>query len=197
MKSTWNYLRDLSQGENKVCRLTKSLYGLKQAPRQWNAKLSEALLRFQFKQSEHDHSLFTKQTSIGSVFVLIYVDDMLITGSSGQLIEETKKKLSQTFKMKDLGELRYFLGIEFARSSKGILMHQRKYALELISETGLGNSKPAVTPIDNNNKLTSKQYDDQFNSESSKEDPPADQSAYQRLIGKLIYLTMTRPDISF
>lgn len=117
--------------------------------------MSEALLRFGFKQSENDHSLFIKQTSTGSVFVLIYVDDMLITGSSVQLIEETKAKLNQTLKMKDLGELRFFLGIEFARSSKGILMHQRKYALELISETGLGNAKPAVTPIDNNNKLSS------------------------------------------
>jgi len=186
-----------SQGENKVCSLTKSLYGLKQAPRQWNAKLFEALLRFRFKQSENDHSLFIKQTSTSSVFVLIYVDDMLITGSSVQLIEETKAKLNQTFKMKDLGELRFFLGIEFARSSKGILMHQRKYALELISETGLGNAKPAVTPIDNNNKLSSRQYDDYFNSENVQEDPPADQSLYQRLIGKLLYLTMTRPDIAF
>ena len=69
----------VNQGENKVCRLTKSLYGWKQAPRQWNAKLSEALLRFQFKQSEHDHSLFTKQTPARPLFVLIYVDDMLIT----------------------------------------------------------------------------------------------------------------------
>ncbi|XP_049394781.1 uncharacterized mitochondrial protein AtMg00810-like [Solanum stenotomum] len=99
--------------------------------------------------------------------------------------------------MKDLGELRFFLGIEFVRSSKGIVMHQRKYVFELISETRLGNAKPAVTPIDNNNKLTSKQYDDYVNSENDKEDPLADQNIYQRLIGKLLYLTMTRPDIAF
>ncbi|KAL3363274.1 hypothetical protein AABB24_012523 [Solanum stoloniferum] len=77
--------------------------------------------------------------------------------------------------MKDLGELRYFLGIEFARSSKGILMHQRKYALELVSETELGSAKPAVTPIDNNNKKTSKQYDDYVNLEDDKGDSPTDQ----------------------
>jgi len=85
-----------------VCRLTKSLYGLKQAPRQWNAKLSQVLLKFEFKQSEYDHSLFIKKTTIGMVLVLIYVDDMLITGSSLLLIEETKDQLKQAFKMKDL-----------------------------------------------------------------------------------------------
>ncbi|XP_049391249.1 uncharacterized mitochondrial protein AtMg00810-like [Solanum stenotomum] len=99
--------------------------------------------------------------------------------------------------MRDLGELRFLLGIEFARSSKYILMHQRKYALELISETRLGNAKPAWTPIDNNNKLTSKHYDDYVNSEDDKEDPPADQSIYQRLIGNLLYLIMTRTNIAF
>ncbi|XP_016558370.1 uncharacterized mitochondrial protein AtMg00810-like [Capsicum annuum] len=100
--------------------------------------------------------------------------------------------------MKDLGELKYFLGIEFARSKKGISMHQRKYALELISEAGLSGAKPAITPIDVNTKLTSRQYDE-VNKEkyNTNKDPPADQNTYQRLIGKLLYLTVTRPDILF
>lgn len=97
--------------------------------------------------------------------------------------------------MKDLGELNNFLGIEFARSKKGILMHQRKYSLDLISEIGLGVAKPAMTPMDTNVKLTSQEYDDHVS--KTKAEPTADEGAYQRLIGKLLYITMTRPDISF
>lgn len=99
--------------------------------------------------------------------------------------------------MKDLGELKYFLGIEFARSEKGVLMHQRKYALELISGTGLGAAKPAMTPMDTNVKLTTKEYDDHVYKDTTEKEPMADQSSYQKLIGKLLYITMTRLDISF
>ncbi|XP_015167591.1 uncharacterized mitochondrial protein AtMg00810-like [Solanum tuberosum] len=97
--------------------------------------------------------------------------------------------------MKDLGELRYFLGIEFARSKYGILMNQIKYALELISECGLASSKPTNTPLDKNQKLTSLEYDNQFNITDDVEFE--DRRIYQRLIGRLLYLAMTRPDISF
>ena len=130
------------------------MYGLKQAPRQWNAKLTEALLKFKFMQSQYDHSVFIKRSTKGITIILIYVDDMLITGESISLINEAKRYLQEPFKKKDFGELKYFFGIEFARSKKGILMHQRKYALELISETGLGAAKPAMTPMDANVKLT-------------------------------------------
>jgi len=129
--------------------------------------------------------------------VLVYVDDMLITGSSLELIEDTKQALQKDFKMKDLGELKYFLGIEFSISADGILMHQMKYALELITEVGMTAAKPAGTPIDVNVKLTSIQYDEQVKLRDNSEDPLADQTMYQKLIGKLLYLNMTRPDISF
>ncbi|KAL3354312.1 hypothetical protein AABB24_018787 [Solanum stoloniferum] len=122
---------------------------------------------------------------------------MLVTGDSLKLIEETKTTLSQTFKMKDLGELKIFLGIEFARSDKGILMHQRRYALELLAELGLGAAKPAGAPIDYNLKLTSRQFDNHVKHMKPSNNPSADQRAYQRLVGKLLYLTMTRPDIAF
>jgi len=88
----------VSQGE-KVCRLTKSLYGLKQAPRQWNHKMTEALTTLNFKQSQYDHSLFVNKSEAGIVVVLVYVDDMMITGSSLKLIEKTKLELQQAFKM--------------------------------------------------------------------------------------------------
>ncbi|XP_015160301.1 uncharacterized mitochondrial protein AtMg00810-like [Solanum tuberosum] len=99
--------------------------------------------------------------------------------------------------MKDLGELKFFLGIEFARSDKGILMHQRRYALELLAELRLGAAKPAGAPIDYNLKLTSRQFDDHVKHMKPSDDPPTDQRAYQRLVGKLLYLIMTRPDIAF
>ncbi|XP_049352259.1 uncharacterized mitochondrial protein AtMg00810-like [Solanum verrucosum] len=99
--------------------------------------------------------------------------------------------------MKDLGELRYFLAIEFARSKEGILMHQRKSALELISETGLGAAKPAMPPMDINVKFTNKEYDDHVFNDTNQAEPIVDQGSYQRLIRKLLYVTVTRPYISF
>ncbi|XP_060170407.1 uncharacterized mitochondrial protein AtMg00810-like [Lycium barbarum] len=99
--------------------------------------------------------------------------------------------------MKDLGELKYFLGIKFSTSKEGILMHQRKYSLELISELGLSTSKPAYTPIHTNLKLKTKECDDHLKV-SCIEDPLLPNLwLYQRLIGRLLYLTVTRPDIGF
>lgn len=126
----------------------------------------------------------------------MYVDDLLVTGSNMQLIKETKTALHTVFKIKDLGELRFFLGIEFARSKTDILMHQRKYALELIYELGLGAAKPATTPLEVNIKLTTKEVDDYVSKDKSN-DPLVDKAAYQKIIGKLLYLAITRPDISF
>ncbi|XP_075103372.1 uncharacterized protein LOC142177986 [Nicotiana tabacum] len=188
-----------SQGESRpACRLLKSLYGLKQAPRQWNTKLLEALISFRFIQSQHDHSLFVQGIGSCIVVVLVYVDDMLITGPNLRLVEETKATLQKIFKVKDLGELKYFLGLEFARSSQGILMHQRKYALELVSELGLGAAKPAATPLEANVKLTTPQYDEHIGTANTLDDALLPNiTSYQRLLGKLLYLTVTRPDIAF
>ncbi|XP_015170047.1 uncharacterized mitochondrial protein AtMg00810-like [Solanum tuberosum] len=125
-------------------------------------------------QSHYDYSLFTKQAGDAVVVILVYVDDLLITGSSHELLCRTKQDIQKRFKMKDLGELKFFLGIEFSRSSKGILMTQRQYALELVSETGLGGAKP-----------------------TEDDEPLTDPTQYQRLVGRLLYLTMTRPDLAF
>ncbi|XP_047268031.1 uncharacterized protein LOC124898427 [Capsicum annuum] len=106
--------------------------------------------------------------------------------------------LSQDFKMKDLRKLRFFLGIEFARSSLGILMHQRKYVLELISETGLSAARPISTPLETNFKLTTIEVDNYVNGTSKNiTDPEVDVAKYQRIVGKLLYLTITRPDIAY
>ncbi|XP_018633968.1 uncharacterized mitochondrial protein AtMg00810-like [Nicotiana tomentosiformis] len=129
------------------------------------------------------------------VIKLVYVDDLLITGSNPQLVNDAKKTLQRQFKVKNLGELRYFLGIEVLRSQKGILLNQRKYALELISGVGLSGSKPVSTPLELNQKLTTLEYDAHVGKLGDPE--LGDITAYQKLIGKLLYLTITRPDISF
>nr|XP_016434382.1 PREDICTED: uncharacterized mitochondrial protein AtMg00810-like [Nicotiana tabacum] len=139
--------------------------------------------------------MFTKNRRSNIVVILIYVDDMLVTGNNLQMIEDIKRQLHQSFKIKDLEELRYFLGIEFSRSHKGILMNQRKYALELISDLGLSAGKPSWTPLDSNQKFTTRQLDALTGLQA--DEPLVDREKYQRLIGKLLYLTLTRLDIAF
>lgn len=172
--------------QNLVSKLKKSLYGLKQAPRQWFAKLSSALLSFGYTQSKADYSLFVKSNSKSFTAVLVYVDDLLITGSSAEEIKVLKSQLSSQFHMKDLGELNYFLGLEVCRSEQGIFISQKKYILDLLKENGLSNARPYKLPMDPHVKL-----------QADMGTPLLDQEVYRRLIGKLIYLTITRPDICF
>ena len=101
-------------------------------------------------------------------------------------MEILKQRLSKEFEIKDLGELRYFLGMEVARSKKGIFVSQRKYILDLLSDTGMSGCRPTDTPIDPNQKLGNIQ-----------QGTPVNVHQYQRLVGRLIYLSHTRPDIAF
>nr|XP_019071523.1 uncharacterized protein LOC109121300 [Solanum lycopersicum] len=137
----------------------------------------------------------TKRTVEGIVIVLIYVDDLLITASSKRLMDNAKQVLKSNFKIKDLGDLKYFLGIEFARNSEGKLMHQRKYAMELISDSGMSGSKPCDTPVEVNQKLTTSEFDDHFKLDNG--NVLLDPGEYQRLVGRLLYLTITMPYIAF
>lgn len=182
-------------GETKVCKLLKSLYGLKHASRQWNLKLTTALLDVGFNQSAHDYSLCTLKKGPDIVIILVYVDDLLITGSNTQLITEAKDTLHQQFKLKDLGELKYFLGIEVLRSSKGVVLNQRRYVSELIADIGLTGAKPAPTPQESNLRLTSVEHD--LLTGHTGDTVLHDVAPYLRLIGKLLYITITRPDISY
>lgn len=109
-----------SKGERLVCRLHKSIYGLKQASRQWFDKFSHVLLLLDFHQAKSDYSLFIHGSGDTFVVLLVYVDDIILTGASSSIISELKIHLNTVFKLKDLGSLRYFLGLEIARSSKGI-----------------------------------------------------------------------------
>lgn len=174
------------QGEEHLfCRLHKSLYGLKQASRQWFSKFSEAIRSFGYVQSKADYSLFTKREGKSFTAILIYVDDILITGNDPISIAIIKKSLHDHFRVKDLGELKYFLGIETSSSRNGIFASQRKYALEIIKDTGLLGASPVDTPMERGLKL------------SDNSDLLKDPGQYRRLVGRLIYLTVTRPDIMY
>ncbi|XP_070005084.1 uncharacterized mitochondrial protein AtMg00810-like [Nicotiana sylvestris] len=141
------------------------------------------------------HNAFLQGDLEEEVIILVYVDDLLITGDDAGLIQEAKRTLQNNFKMKDLGTLKYFLGIEVRRSQQGILLCQRKYALELIADLGLSGSKPTLTPMEQNKKLTTAEYDEHcaISDDATLEDV----REYQRLVGKLLYLTLTRLDITY
>ena len=177
-----------SKGEQSqlVCKLNKSLYGLKQASRMWFSKFSTALVEFGFVQSKADYSLFTRQHGDSFIVLLVYVDDVLIASNDQKGVEDFKVLLDQKFKLKDLGELRYFLRLEVARTDKGISLCQRKYALEILEDAGLLRCKPSRVPMDQTLKLS------KFDGELL-DDP----SHYRRLVGRLLYLTITRPDVTF
>lgn len=136
------------KGETRVCRLQKSLYGLKQAPRCWFAKLSQAHLAYGFTQSRSDHTFFVYFKKGVRLRILVYVDDLIISGTSPQAIKTFKDYLATCFKMKDLGAVKYFLGIEVARSKAGFYLCQRKYATDIVNEVGLLGCKPFGFPID-------------------------------------------------
>lgn len=171
---------------SKVCKLRKSLYGLKQAPRCWFAKLTTALKRFGFKQSYSDYSLFTFIKGGKSLRVLVYVDDLILVSNDLDMLAKFKIYLSDCFKMKDLGKAKYFLGIEMARGPMGMFLTQRKYALEIVAEAGLLGCKPVSTPMEQNHKLL-----------GDKGPLYKDPEKFRRVVGRLVYLTITRPELSY
>ncbi|GJZ75487.1 putative RNA-directed DNA polymerase [Tanacetum coccineum] len=173
-------------GEREVCLLKKSLYGLKQSPRAWFGRFTLAMKNHWFKQSNSDHTLFLKQRGNLITCLIIYVDDMIVTGDDKEEITKLKKYLFTEFEMKDLGRLKYFLGIEVLRSKQGIFMCQKRYILDLLAETGIIDCKPANTPMIVNQKLYMEEKAEL-----------ADKGRYQRMVGKLIYLSHTRPDIAY
>ncbi|KAL0745047.1 hypothetical protein Bca101_100892 [Brassica carinata] len=173
-----------------VLRLKKAIYGLKQSPRAWYRKLSTTLNGRGFRKSELDHTLFTLVTPSGIIVILVYVDDLIITGSDKAGIKATKEFLKSVFDIKDLGEMKYFLGIEICRSKEGLFMSQRKYTLDLLKGAGAYGGKTARMPMEDGYKVPR-----EGEIEDSK--PFHDPKLYRKLVGKLIYLTITRPDICF
>lgn len=139
-----------------------------------------------YSQSKVDHYLYVKVTPYHFTALLVYADDIVLARDSIDEIHSVKHLLDQTFKIKDLGQLRYFLGFEIARSNKGFFFNQRKYTLDLLEGSGFLASKPSTVPFDPNIKLSA-------NDGQPLEDP----TNYRWLIGRLIYLTNSRPDIAY
>ena len=175
-----------SPSRNEVARLRRSLYGLKQAPRAWFENFRSTILALGFTQSPYDPSLFLKKTAQATTMLLVYVDDIIITGTHSNMIHRLQSSLQAAFHMKDLGPLTYFLGLEVKQSRKGLFLHQSKYASDLYDLAGLTDATPVDTPLEVNVKL-------------SKDDGYllSDPTFYRRLVSSLVYLTITRPDISY
>ncbi|GKA04397.1 ribonuclease H-like domain-containing protein [Tanacetum coccineum] len=172
--------------KSKICKLNKSLHGLKQAPRQWNAKLTQALTEHGFMQSKFDYSLFTKNSNNVFIILIMFVDDIVVTGTNVNEIEKFKQFLKSKSQIKDLGKLKYFLGIEVLDNKDTICLSQRKYCLEILHEFGLLAAKHFDTPLPKNATLNHTESDDDHFL--------VNVSNYQRLVGKLIYLTNIRLD---
>jgi histone deacetylase 1/2 len=173
---------------NYLCKLDKALYGLKQAPRAWYYRLSVKLQELGFKPSKGDTSLFYFRKGDLVIFVLVYVDDIIVESSYPEGTKCLLKTLKSEFALKDLGELHYFLGIEVSKLGDGILLSQAKYNNDVLRRTGMLNCKPTNTPMSTTEKL------------SAHEGTPlgaADSTHFRSIVGALQYLTLKRPDISF
>jgi histone deacetylase 1/2 len=171
-----------------VCKLDKALYGLKQAPRAWYARLSARLQSLGFIPSKADTSLFYYSRGKYILYVLVYVDDIIVASSSQEATESLLRDLGRDFALKDLGDLHYFLGIQVKRLQDGILLSQERYAADILSRSGMNKARPVETPLSTSEKLSVG---------SGTKLGPEDATRYRSLVGALQYLTLTRPDISF
>ena len=171
---------------NAVYRLKKPLYGLKEALRAWHSKITQYLHQIGFRMSKSDTSLYIRHESDNPIVIILYVDDLVIGGKDLAEINKVKSILSGRFEMKDLHELHYFLGIKVIRTPVGILISQRHYVLNLLYKFGLTECKPVSTPLDRNLKM-----------DADSGTAVCDPTKYRQLIDNLIYLTITRPDLSY
>jgi len=173
---------------NYVCKLDKALYGLKQTPRAWYSRLSAKLISLGLKSSKADTSLFIYNKGNVTMFILVYVDDIIVASSAENATAALLQDLREEFALKDLGDLHYFLGIEVSKVREGIVLSQGKYANELLQRVGMTQCKPVSTPLSTSEKLS-------LHDGSSL--GPEDATRYRSIVGALQYLTLTRPDIAF
>ena len=180
----------------------KALYDLKQSPRAWFDRFSTVLKAEGYTQCLSDHTMFVLKKGDLITILIVYVDDIILAGNNMSEMTRIKAALNKEFEVKDLGNLKYFLGMEVARSRDGICVSQRKYVLDLLTETGMLGCKPSKVPISTqSNKKKVKQKDGKVDAVEQKrqqrDEAPVDKGRYQRLVGRLIYLSHTRPDIAF
>eukprot|EP00253_Pinus_taeda_P018650 PITA_18650 len=172
--------------EQKVCKLFKALYGIKQAPRAWYMKIDKYLTDHGFQQSPSNANLYIKHIGDDILFMVVYVDDLIITGRSAHLIHGIKQDLCNTFDMTELGHLHYCLGVEVWQTENNIFLSQSKYAKNLADRFRMQDCKPTTTPMEPELKLS-----------TQSSSPIVDETLFRQLVGSLIYLTATQSDISF
>ena len=180
--------------ENLVCKLHKSLYGLKQAPRQWYKKFNEFMSNSGFNKCDMDHCCYVKKYTNSYVILVVYVDDMLIAGSSKAEINRLKQQLAENFEMKDLGPAKQILGMRILRNkSEGILkLSQEKYIHKLLDRFYLEDSKTRNTPLGSHLKFSKKQ-----SLQTDEEKCYMSRVPYASAVGSLMYaMVCTRPDIA-
>lgn len=170
-----------------VCKLNKAIYGLKQAPRAWFNELQSCLVNYGISYSRADSSLFILTKGPTLLYLLVYVDDLILTGNDNVVVSQFVTSLSQRFSMKDLGPLKHFLGIEVLPTSTGLFLSQQQYLQTLLTKTHMHQSKPLATPMFAPTSFTS--------SATGHFLPSA--TFYCQIVGGLQYLTFTRPDIVF
>jgi hypothetical protein len=171
---------------NHVYRLKKALYGLKQAPRAWYDKLSAFLLANKFSKGSVDPTLFTKTYGVDLLIVQIYVDDIIFASTKRSYSNDFAKLMKDNFEMSMMGELSFFLGLQVHQSPRGIFINQSKYALEILKKHGMMSCDTYNTPMSNTTKL-----------DADLHGTPVDPTKYRSIIGSLMYLTASRPDIVF
>ena len=171
---------------NHLCKLRKAIYGLRQSPRAWFDKFSTFLLEFGFKCTHGDPSLFVYIHGSDVIYLLLYVDDMLLTSNNDKLIGKLMVTLQSTFRMKDMGSVHYFLGIEVRAHDEGLFLCQEKYTKDLLEIAGMAGCDPMPTPLP-------LQLDRVVGHDELFLEP----TYFRSLAGKLQYLTLTRPDIQF
>ena len=169
-----------------VCKLRKAIYGLKQAPRAWYHELRTFLLQFGFQNSYAETSLFVFHADGHTMYLLIYVDDLILTGNNATKVNQFIAILAQRFSIKDLGLLSYFLGVEAVPNKHGLLLSQRRFIMDLLTQTKMQDAKIVLTPIPTSSTL-------KLTLGSSLSDP----TEYRKVVGSLQYLLITRPDIAF
>ena len=185
----------LGDAKKMVCKLKKSIYGLKQASRQWYFKFHEVIISFGFEMNAVEDCIYHKFSGSKHIFLVLYVDDILLASNDIGLLHETKRFLSNKFEMKDLGEASFVLGIEIHRDrSRGILgLSQRNYIEKILKRFGMQDCKPGDTPVAKGDKLSLDQCPkNDFESKEMQEVP------YASVVGSLMYAQVcTRPDIAY
>ena len=179
---------------NYVWKLKRSLYGLKQSPRMWNQTINGFMVKMDFVKCESDHCIYIKRNDETMVFVVLYVDDLIIASNDDGLMAETKRILSERFEMTDLGELKYFLGIEIEQDLNNglITMRQTKFLKSILAKFGMEESKPVKTPQDPGLKLIKNMCEGGCNHEETMKNVP-----YRSAVGGIMYLMVaTRPDLA-